>query len=143
MNTPEYKAINDAALRSAASAAYKDGMIETFKYAPIRMFFQRWTMSNATAQSFNRAIDKYNPLKGTKDKLFGRKIVEANGEITRTQNALGKFYEKYGHAINGTFWGGGVSNYTDELASAYAVHANKESFKENVEDLYKENGYLS
>ena len=120
LNQDSYKQAMNNAIASAGAAAAVDGTIEYGKYAPFMGYIGVSRFGRATQAAMREIRNRTTNYIGRK--LFGYGKL---GNVTQTasgefvQGGLRKYIGPWVKVATGITIGGGLSNYTDELASAY------------------------
>lgn len=151
LNSDLTQRMKEDALVAAADASRFDNTTEVLKYGAFGMLFKRYVMPKNLANRANQITQKVensitNSINKTKNFVQGKgfkapdygelgkiKTTGTDGIFTLEKPAL----NGYGNAAKAALIGGGFTNYTDELQSAWSQWWNNEEFKEISKERFE------
>lgn len=149
-DTDIYKTAKQNALIAAADGSRQDNTSELIKYGAFNALFRRYIMPKSVAADLSRRVQKAkNFTASTANKTVN--FVKGKGFKAPNYGELGKIkqtsaegiysleqpaWNGWRGAINSVIWGGGFTNYTDELQSAWSQWWNDEEFKELCKESF-------
>ena len=142
LNSDYYKEAELNARKAAGSAAMQDATTELFKYGAFNALFRTYLMPKRVAAWERDAVAKVKtslkqPFTKTDYGTLGEKVEQ----VSQGTYKLGGTPHGGWAASKAMLLGGGMTNYTDELQSAWAQQWNNKEFEElmqeSQEDLFK------